>query len=69
MPNTPKKVEIKVTVNGEQVYKEKVSEDKTDLKINNISGKGTVEIKIYKDDTFIKTVSMDLNKTTSMTIE
>ena len=69
VPNTPKKVEIKVTVNGEQVYKEKVSEDKTDLKINNISGKGTVEIKIYKDDTFIKTVSMDLNKTTSMTIE
>ena len=69
VPNTPKKVEIKVTVNGEQVYKEKVSEDKTDIKINNISGKGTVEIKVYIDETLTKTVSMDLNKTTSMTIE
>ena len=66
--NKPEKVEIKVTVNGEQVYKEKVSEDKTDLKITNVSGKGTVEIKIYIDETLTKTVSMDLNKTTTMTI-
>ena len=66
--NTPKKVEIKVTVNGEQVYKENVSEDKTDLTINNISGKGTVEIKIWKGETLLKTVSMDLNTTTTMTI-
>ena len=69
VPNTPKNVEIKVTVNGEQVYKEKVSEDKTNIEINNVSGKGTVEIKVYIDDTLTKTVSMDLNKTTSMTIE
>ena len=69
VPNTPKNVEIKVTVNGEQVYKEKVSEDKTNIEINNVSGKGTVEIKVYIDDTLTKTVSMDLNKTTSMTID
>lgn len=67
--NTPKDVTLRVTVDGEQVEKKKVKENSTSEKINNVSGKGTVEIKVYIDDTLKKTVNMDLNTTTEMTIE
>lgn len=66
--NTPKDVTLRVTVDGEQVKKTKVKENSTAEKVNNISGKGTVEIKVYIDDTLYKTVNMDLNKTTEMSI-
>ena len=60
--NTPKDVTLRVTVDGEQVKKSKVKENSTSEKINNITGKGVVEIKVYIDDTLYKTVNMDLNK-------
>ena len=66
--NEPKDVTLRVTVDGEQVKKSKVKENATAEKITNISGKGTVEIKVYIDDTLYKTINMDLNKTTEITI-
>ena len=66
--NEPKDVTLRVTVDGEQVKKSKVKENATAEKITNISGKGIVEIKVYIDDTLYKTINMDLNKTTEMTI-
>ena len=35
----------------------------------NVSGIGTVTIKVYIDDTLKKTVDMNLNNTTTLTIE
>ena len=66
--NIPKDVTLRVTVDGEQVKKSKVKENSTAEKIDNISGKGVVEIKIYIDDTLCRTVNMDLNTTTEMLV-
>ena len=64
----PKDVTLRVTVDGEQVEKSKVKENVTDKTIN-ISGIGTVQIKVYIDDNLKKTVNMDLNATDKLTIE
>ena len=66
--NTPSDVKLKVTVDGEQVFEENVKENVTNQEVNNVSGKGTVTIKVYIDGTLKKTVEMDLNKTQEMTI-
>lgn len=66
--NEPKDVTLRVTVDGEQVEKSKVKENVTDKTIN-ISGIGTVQIKVYIDDNLKKTVNMDLNATDKLTIE
>ena len=66
--NKPKDVTLRVTVDGEQVEKTSVKENVTNKSIN-ISGTGTVQIKVYIDDTLKKTVNMDLNKTDKLTIE
>ena len=65
--NTPKDVKLRVTVDGEQVKNSTVKENSTQTV--NVSGKGTVQIKVYIDDTLVKTVDMNLNSTTEMTIE
>ena len=67
--NTPKDVTLRVTVDGEQVKKSTVKENSTAVNVNNISGKGVVEIKVYIDDTLYKTVNMNLNETDKLTIE
>ena len=66
--NKPKDVTLRVTVDGEQVEKTSVKENVTNKTIN-ISGTGTVQIKVYIDDTLKKTVNMDLNKTDKLAIE
>ena len=66
--NTPKNVTLRVTVNDEQVEKTTVKENVTNKKIN-VSGKGTITIKVYIDDNLKKTVEMNLNNTTTLTIE
>jgi len=67
--NKPEQVTLKVVVDGDTVENSKVKENVTDKTIKNISGTGTVQIKVYIDDTLKKTVNMDLNKTTTMVIE
>jgi len=67
--NKAQDVTLKVTVDGEQVYKNSVKENNTAVKIDNVSGTGRVQIKVYIDDTLKRTVDMDLSKTTTMTIE
>ena len=68
-PNTPKDVTLRVTVNDEQVKNIKVKENVTDQKVT-VSGKGTITIKVYIDGTFIQPqVDMDLNSTSTLTIE
>ena len=68
-PNTPKEVTLRVTVNDEQVKNIKVKENVTDQKVT-VSGKGTITIKVYIDGTFIQPqVDMDLNSTSTLTIE
>ena len=67
--NTPKQVTLKVTVDGDTVENSKVKENVTDKIVKNISGTGTVQIKVYIDDTLKKTINMDLSKTTTLVIE
>ena len=67
--NKAQDVTLKVTVDGEQVYKKSVKENNTAVKVDNVSGTGRVQIKVYIDDTLKRTVDMDLSKTTTMTIE
>ena len=67
--NKAQDVTLKVTVNGEQVYKNSVKENNTAVKVDNVSGTGRVQIKVYIDDTLKRTVEMDLSNTTTMTIE
>ena len=66
--NTPKEVSLEVKVDDERVENSKVKENVTDKKVN-VSGKGTVTIKVYIDDTLKKTVDMNLNDKTEITIE
>ena len=67
--NKAQDVTLKVTVDGEQVYKNSVKENNTAVKVDNVSGTGRVQIKVYIDDTLKRTVDMDLSNTTTMTIE
>ena len=65
--NKPNDVTLRVTVNDEQVEEVKVKENITEKTVN-VSGKGTITIKIYINGNLKKTVDMDLTKTTSLTI-
>ena len=67
--NEPKDVSFKVTVNGEQITRnsETVKENETAKKVS-VSGKGTIEIKVTIDGATKPPYTMDLNKTTEMTI-
>ena len=66
--NTPKDVSFKVTVNGEQITRnnETVKENET-AKTVNVSGQGTIEIKVTIDGA-TTSYTMDLDKTTSLSI-
>ena len=67
-PNTPKTVTLRVTVNDEQVENIQVKENVTDQKVT-VSGKGTVTIKVIIDGSTKRQVDMDLNSTSTLTIE
>ena len=68
--NTPKDVSFKVTVNDEQVTRnnETVKENETKKTVN-ITGKGTVQIKIWIDGALKGPYTMNLNDTAEMTID
>ena len=66
--NTPKDVTLRVTVNDEQVENTTVKENVTNKTVN-VSGRGTITIKVYIDGSLKKTVEMNLNNTTTLTIE
>ena len=67
-PNTPKTVTLRVTVNDEQVENIQVKENVTDQKVT-VSGKGTITIKVIIDGSTKRQVDMDLNSTSTLTIE
>lgn len=66
--NKPDDVSFKVTVDGEQITRnsETVKENETAKKVN-VSGQGTIQIKVTIDGA-TTSYTMDLNKTTEMTI-
>ena len=66
--NTPKDVTLEVKVDDERVEKTTVKENVTD-KVVNVSGKGTVTIKVYIDGTLKRTVDLNLNEKDKLTIE
>lgn len=66
--NKPKDVELLVKVDDEQVEKVKVKENTTSKNVN-VSGKGTITIKVYIEGNLKKTVDMNLDNTKSLTIE
>ncbi len=65
---TPIKVELKITVGGDTVYKEKVNPLVESIS-QKISGKGTVEVKVYIDGILKKTKQINLNTTSEYTFE
>ena len=59
---------MKFVVGDDTVYKEKV--DPTTTKVSQeISGKGTVDIKVYIDDVLKKSGTLNLNSSTKWTAE
>ena len=63
-----KDVTVKITVDSDTVYKEKMEPTTTNL-MTSISGKGTVTVKIYIDDVLKKAQDINLNEETKVTIE
>ena len=56
----PEKVEVKVMVGNDTVYKEKQNPDLTNIEVP-VSGVGTITIKVYVNDILKSTKSLDLN--------
>ena len=63
-----KKVELKIMVSGDTVYKEKV-DPRVESISQKISGKGTVEVKIYINEILKGNKQINLNSTTEYTFE
>ena len=64
----PGTVELKVTVDGEQIESKKVSKDTTDLKVTT-TGRGTVVVKVIIDGSTKRTKEFNLNTQTEITID
>ena len=64
----PKDVEVIVTANDEQVERKTVSEDTKSMSVG-FDGKDTVTIKVKIDGSTKRTESINLNSTTTLTIE
>ncbi len=64
----PKKVELEIRVGEDTVYKEKVEPTSTKI-TQEISGKGTVHIKVYIDGIMKKETDLNLNSSTKWTAE
>ncbi len=65
---TAKKSSVKIVAGDDTVYSQTVSQDNTNI-TTTVTGKGTVTIKVYVDNVLKKTTTMNLNTTTSLTIE
>lgn len=65
----PNKVELKVVVGEDTVYKQNVSQASDNISINNISGVGTITIKVYVDGVMKRQTQLNLNNVTSWTAE
>ena len=63
-----KNVNVKITVGSDTVYSDSIDPTTPSL-VQSISGKGTVTVKVYINDILKKTVSINLNEQTSLTIE
>lgn len=63
-----KDVDLKIMVGEDSVFKEKVDPTTTNL-MQPISGKGTVTVKVYINDVLKSKKDVNLNNTTSITIE
>ena len=64
----PGTVELKVTVDGEQIESKKVSKDTENLTLTT-TGRGTVVVKVIIDGNTRRTVEFNLNTQTEITIE
>jgi len=61
-------VKLKVVVGGDTVYSEKQKKNTTNVAVG-FSGVGTVTIKVYVDDVLKTTKQLNLNNSTTLTIE
>ncbi|MGN1301108.1 MAG: Stk1 family PASTA domain-containing Ser/Thr kinase [Clostridia bacterium] len=64
----PGTVELKVTVDGEQIESKKVNKDTTNLKVTT-TGRGTVVVKVIIDGSTKRTKEFNLNTQTEITID
>ena len=62
-------VPVKVTVDGEQVFKEDTVDTMTTNRSFTIQGQGTVVVKVYLDGNLKRTENFNLNERTTLTIE
>ena len=63
-----KKKKLTVKAGEDKVYDEDVDLNSTNIKVN-VSGKGTVTVKVYIDDVLYKQDNINLNTTSSYTFE
>lgn len=61
-------VNVKIAVGSDTVFKDKIDPTTTNL-VQTISGKGLVTVKLYIDDVLKKTVDVNLNEKSKLTIE
>ena len=61
-------VKLKVVVGTDTVYSEMQKKDKTNISVG-FSGVGTVTIKVYVDEVLKTTKQLNLNNSTTLTIE
>ena len=59
---------VEITADSDTIYSKNVAQDTTNISAS-VTGKGTVTIKIKVDDVLKKTVTMNLNQQTTLTIE
>ena len=62
-------VPVRVTVDGEQVFKNDTVDTMTTNQAVSIQGQGTVVVKVYLDGNLKRTENFNLNATTTLTIE
>lgn len=65
---TAKQSTVKIVANNDTIYSEKVAQDTTKIKTE-VTGKGTVTVKVYVDDVVKKTTTINLNNEKTLTIE
>ena len=66
----PKTVKVKLVVGNDTVYEENHKENETNIKVNNISGIGTIQVKLYVDGNLKSgTKQVNLNKETNIVFE
>ncbi len=69
VPIDPETVEVRITVDGDDIYKQKHKENETNITAQIPGAVGTVTVRVYVDDVLKDTKNLNLNSTTQVVFE